>query len=287
MDFSDLWDFQDPQLSESRFRELLGRLEPCTGDFVEVQTQLARSLGLQRRFQDAQEVLDEAGKAGNMPARAQVLLLLERGRIWNSSGERERGLARPLFVSAWEMARESGQDGLAVDAAHMVAIAGSPGEALEWNERALELAEASTEPAARKWRASLHNNIGWTRHAAGDLRGALQAFERALEMRREMGDAGNMRFALWSVAKALRGLGRLEEALEIQESLGQELDAEGSSDGYVDEELGECLLEFGCPQEARPHFARAYALLSKDPWPPDPARLARMRELGEGSGGKS
>jgi len=49
-----------------------------------------------------------------------VRYLLERGRTFNSAGEKDR--ARPLFVQAWEIAGAAGLEGLAVDAAHMVPI---------------------------------------------------------------------------------------------------------------------------------------------------------------------
>jgi hypothetical protein len=46
--------------------------------------------------------------------------------------------------------------------------------------------------------------------------------------------------------------------------------------------MGECLLALGRADEARPHFARAYELLSQDEWFPadEKQRLARMKELG-------
>jgi hypothetical protein len=57
---------------------------------------------------------------------------------------------------------------------------------------------------------------------------------------------------------------------------------DGESDGYVFEELGECLLLLGRPGEARLFFARAYAELSRDSWlaESEPARLERLKELG-------
>jgi hypothetical protein len=50
----------------------------------------------------------------------------------------------------------------------MVAIVASGDEALAWNQRALELAQASPDPDARRWRASLFNNLGWTYHDRGE-----------------------------------------------------------------------------------------------------------------------
>jgi hypothetical protein len=79
-----------------------------------------------------------------------------------------------------------------------------------------------------------------------------------------------------------RLLGRAEEALAVQRELHEELKNAGEPDGYVFEELGECLLALGRGAEAKPYFARAFELLSKDPWfpPNESKRLERMKELG-------
>jgi hypothetical protein len=55
------------------------------------------------------------------------------------------------------------------------------------------------------------------------------------------------------------------------------------TDGYCNEELGECLLALGRGEEAKPHFAIAYRVLANDPWfpPTGSARLERMKQLGE------
>lgn len=58
---------------------------------------------------------------------------------------------------------------LAVDAAHMLAIAsGSFEEKITWNTTALQAAEASTDEQARGWCGSLYNNLGWTYHDQGE-----------------------------------------------------------------------------------------------------------------------
>ena len=56
--------------------------------------------------------------------------------------------------------------------------------------------------------------------------------------------------------------------------------ADGEKDGFVQEELGEVLHAQGETDAARPHFARAHALLSEIPWvAEDTARLERLAEL--------
>ena len=130
----------------------------------------------------------------------------------------------------------------------MLAIAAETGEeTLAWNERALELAEASEDERAQRWRASLLNNLGWARHDGGDYEAALSLFERALferalAERQKRGPNRETRIARWCVARCLRSLGRLEEALAQQRELLAEEEAFGETAGFTWEEIGECLL---------------------------------------------
>ena len=187
------------------------------------------------------------------------------------------------FEGAWALARTLGEDGLAVDAAHMLALVdAAPGEGT-WNQRALDLADTSPDPAARRWRGSLWNNIGWARFGAGDPGGALDAFETALAARREQGEPRETRIAEWCVGRCLRALGRPAEALAIHQRLAMETAAAGEpEDGYGAEELGECLLALGRAEDARPHFARAAELLGADAGLArhEPERIERLRRLG-------
>lgn len=284
-----LWDYGDPAASERRFRELLTAVRHgrAPADQAELLSQIARAQGLQRQFDQAHATLDQAdeliaGAGAEQPtARARVRGLLERGRVFNSAGDRAR--ATPLFEAALELARACREDYLAVDAAHMLAIAAPPERQLEWNLRALTLAERSDQPRAKQWFGSLYNNIGWAYHDAGEYERALDMFEKALSYRKERGDAEQVRVARWCVARGQRSLGRLAEALAAQRELLAELEQAGATDGYVHEELGECLLALGNAGEARAHFARAYAELAKDEWlaESEPGRLKRLAELGE------
>lgn len=289
-DFDARWNYDDPAASERLFRELLPLAEQrgVAAYRAELLTQIARAAGLQRKFAEAHVTLDEAQRLiGSVPAgadpaieRARVRCLLERGRALNTAGQPEP--ARALFAEAWELARARGEDGFAVDAAHMLAIVASADGQIEWNERALDLAARSDQPRARQWLGSLYNNLGWSYHDLGRYQDALVMFERALRQRQDRGEAGPIRIARWCVARAKRSLGRVEEALATQQLLLDELERAGASDGYVHEELGECLLALGRIDEARPHFARAYAELSADQWlaESEPERIERLRRLG-------
>lgn len=288
-DLDSLWEFSQPAETEKRMRAVLGQAE-ASGDRAYgslLLTQIARAQGLQGKFAEGHASLDQARAiAPATSAEPRVRLLLERGRLHNSAGEPEA--ARPLFVQAWEAARGAGEDGFAVDAAHMLAIVAQGDEALHWNRVALDLAESSAEPRARRWRASLHNNLGWTYHDRGDFDAALWHFERAVGLRAEAGKTSELRIARWCVGRALRSLGRTREALATQEALLAQAEAERlPEDGYVSEEIGECLLALDQPQLARPHFARAYALLAADSQlvQREPQRIARLRSLaGAGAG---
>jgi len=281
-EFDALWDYDDPAGTESRFRELVPQaIESGNRDYhAELLTQIARTQGLQRQFADAHNTLDRVEdllpQAGTRP---RIRYLLERGRVFNSSKESDS--ARPLFVEAWELSRSANEDNLAVDAAHMVAIVEPTDGQIEWNTRAMDLAESSPDPKARRWLASLYNNLGWTFHDRGEYEKALDLFQRAQRFREERGEAGPIRIARWAVARALRSLGHTEEALTMQWNLKAEHTTAGSSDGYVDEELGECLYALGRAAEAKPHFEEAYRLLSQDPWlsENERQRIERLRTL--------
>lgn len=276
-DFDALWDYSRPVESEARFRQ---QLRATAGDAAQAEllTQIARAQGLQRRFEEAQATLDAAAALLPVtPLRPQIRLLLERGRLYNSAGHPAE--ARPYFERAWALAAADRAEAFyAIDAAHMLAIVAPPDEALDWNQRALALAEAATDERARRWRGSLLNNIGWAYHAAGDYSAAREYLERALAFRREDGPEGEVRIARWCVARVRRDLGQVVEALAEQRALLAEHTAVGEPSGYVHEEIGECLLLLGQRVEARPHFAVAHELLSADPWlvANEPERLARL-----------
>ena len=121
---------------------------------------------------------------------------------------------------------------------------------------------------------SLHNNIGWTHFDLAEYPQALDQFERALSVRRRQGDETAIRIAQWSVAKARRVLNRTTEALSIQRALLQAYQDDGESDAYVFEEMAECLLAIGEPQEAKQYLGLAYQALSRDAWFVDNQRTA-------------
>lgn len=283
IDFDQLWNYNQPAETEKRFRELLTEAE-TSGDksyHAQLLTQIARTQGLQRHFDSAHKTLDAVQvMLTDDLTTARIRYLLERGRVFNSSQKRDQ--ARPLFLQAWELAQSVGEDGYAVDAAHMIAIVESaPDQQLEWNLKALKLAESSNQPDAQKWLGSLYNNIGWTYHDSGEYEKALEIFQKALQWREQKGDAQTIFIARWCIGRTLRSLGRLDEALNIQRELLKEIEAGAPSDGYVYEELGELLLLKNDPEAPR-YFQLAYHQLAGDAWfaANEPARLERLKTLG-------
>ncbi|MBZ0304515.1 MAG: tetratricopeptide repeat protein, partial [Anaerolineae bacterium] len=75
--------------------------------------------------------------------------------------------------------------------------------------------------------------MGWTYHDQGNYEKALEMFQQALIFRE--GNPRQIQIARWCIARTLRSLNRVEEALAIQRELNPE-------DGFVVEEIAECLL---------------------------------------------
>ena len=230
IDPTPLWDFDDPEGSEQRFRAEAENADP--DDRLVLMTQVARALGLQEKYDEGHAVLDDLSPTEDEVA---VRIALERGRLFRSGGEVDQ--ARPLFEAATRSASEAGLDALHVDALHMLALVAEPAEQVALGERALAVARASSDPQARDWDASLLNNIGMAQADAGDFGAALGSFEEALAARQRIGDPARTRVARWMVGWALRNLDRRDEALAIQRDLKAELDAAGLTDRHVDEEL--------------------------------------------------
>lgn len=276
IDIDVYWEYSDPALSEARFGTALALAQGDTR--LELLTQVARTYSLQRRFADAHALLDEVERQlANAGPRPRVRYLLERGRTFNSNGEGET--ARVLFIEALAPAQAAGLEGLAVDAAHMVAItyAGTP-EAVAWNARGLAIARVSQDPKARALIPAMLNNSAWDLHALGRFDEALPLFEEAQAEWTARGKPEQIQIARWSVARCLRSLGRCDEALRIQRGLEAEHAAAGTVDGYVFEEIAENLAALNQMDEARRYFGQAFETLSQDEWfvQNEAARLASL-----------
>lgn len=237
VDLDALWDFASPDLSEQRFRQALAAAG--ADDALVLRTQIARTLGLRGRFDDALRELDAVepllAAAGPAP---RVHALLERGRTLRSSGQPRA--AAPLFEQAFELADRARLEFLAADALHMVALVQpTPETQIAVNRRVVAYAQNAQDPRARRWDAAALNNIGVTLNQAGRHAEALPVLQDALAAYQRAGRPRNVLVARWMVAHTLRLLGRLDEALRLQRALEADWAAAGGQDPFVFDEIAE------------------------------------------------
>jgi len=244
LDLQALWDFSQPAASEQRFREALAT---ATGDDALVlRTQIARTHGMRGDFDKARSILAEIEpKLKDAGPEPRIRYELEMGRTFASAthppGSRTpeaNARARRHFEAALALARQATLDGLAIDAIHMMAfIDTAPKDQERWAREALAVVEASEQPSATRWEASIRNNLGYALHQQGRYGEALVQFREALAIRERGTNPTATRTARWMVAWTLRAMGRTDEALEIQLRLEREGDAAGNPDPHVFDEL--------------------------------------------------
>ncbi len=285
--FDQLWDYSKPGETEARFRSLLSEY-PESKDksaYLQLLTQLARTYSLRRMFTEAHDLLNEVKeKLGLNSGVEHVRYHLERGRTFNSSGKKDE--AKVEFEQALKLAKELNEDFYAIDALHMLAIVAPPVESIELNKEGVLMAEISTQDRAKGWLGSLYNNLGWGYFDLGQFELALSIFLRALKWRQDMAaklgkeTTPEVFIAKWTVARTLRALNRIDQAITIQVGLMEEMVNGEAPDGYVYEELGELYLAKG-EELHKMYFQFAYNELSKDSWMAanETARLNRMKEL--------
>ena len=269
IDLAPLWDFANPDVSEQRFQ---AALEKAAGDDALIlRTQIARTYGLRNDFDGARQHLREIEEAvGTAGPEAKVRFHLELGRTFASTAHSAKLLsaeaksrARQEYDRALELARAAKLDSLAIDAIHMFAFVDTaPADQLKWGEAALEVSLASQQLGARRWEASIRNNVGYALHQLGRYDEALTQFHKALAIRERGTDAEATRVARWMVAWTLRSLDRTDEALQIQLALEKDADAAGQPDPYVFEELEVLYRRAGNLSKAK-HYAERKAAASQ------------------------
>src|SRR3989475_10528449 len=142
-DLDSRWDYEHPGPTENKFRDLLpAALDSLDISYLaELLTQIARAEAMQKKFQEAQKTLDRVEKAlAKADQRVSVRYVLERGRVLSLSGKAAE--AQPRLREAFNLALMLKTDLHAIDAARMSAV-GEPGKALQWNMKAMDLAEKS------------------------------------------------------------------------------------------------------------------------------------------------
>ena len=283
-DFDQLWDdATTPVDTEKQFQKLLLTVETL-GDLpraLQVMTQIARAQCLQRKLSAAHSTLDQVERLmDSADTSTRVRYLLERGRIFNVT--KETNTAQPLFDQAWTLANDNNMEYESVEAAAMLATtADDPEDQLAWAEKALAIVEASDDARTQSWLGTLYHSVGGAYYRMERYKRALEHFEKSLTWREARRDPAAIRDSKWSLGRAMRRVGRIQDALALQQSLAEQYISIGEESGYVQEELGECLLELGRAEKAREHFANAYRLLSTDAdlVETEPDRLDRIKAL--------
>lgn len=262
-DFNKLWNFGNPAETEEKFRNILPLAETANdiSYLAQLLSQIARTQGLQGKFDDAHITLDRVEKMLTPDLKlARVRYLLERGRAFNSS--HHQGKAMPLFIEAYELASSIREMKYAIDAVHMVAIAKEdPKDQIEWNLKGISMANADKN--SRSWLHALYNNIGESYLQTKEYRTAASYFHKLAELQKENGGEADM-YTLKDEAKAIRLSGNPNEALALIEPIYDKLISEKQDDGWIREEMAENYYALGKKAEAKPHFVKAYELLSKE-----------------------
>ena len=283
-DFDKLWNYGDPAATEQKFRELLPQARAANDpeNLAQLLTQIARTQSLQANFPAAHETLDEVERmiAEHPLALARVRYLLERGRTFNgipggpSGGGPEKAMA--LFEEAYRVASELGEHRYAVDALHMIAIVEPDSKLqIEWNLKAIEYAERTNEAG---WLFTLYNNIGESYLQMQQYEEAYDYFSRLAKLQQEKRGGEDM-YTVKDKAKAARLAGRPAESLDLILPVLDNLLTKNADDGYIRQEYAEALYALGEPASAKPHFAKAYELLSQDAWAVQNEPLERVKSL--------
>jgi len=262
-----LWDFDDLDGTEQRLDEQLDR-EGSEPGRAEVLTQLARVEGLRGNVAASEGLLQQAEALAGSSDVARARIDLERGRALRSSGDVAASL--PLFESAFASASAARAEFIAVDAAHMAALAaGDPDGFIAWTQRGIDLAQSS---GVFYWLGPLYNNLGWEQYEAGEFAAALSSFERALEARKEEPEKpAEIEIARYAVGKTLRALGRPDGAAALLEQCTEN----GEPDSYFHEELAENYALLGRSADARQQAKVALSLLGDG----EAERASRLRML--------
>ena len=284
-DFIKDWNYSKPSDSRKMFLIHLQKAQQHNDKQLEleIQTQIARTFGLELQFEEAHTLLNDVERqvSKDQNPRVAIRYNLERGRVYNSNKQPEKAIN--YFLTAQKLAEQYKEDFLNVDALHMIAIAEKdPIKQIQWNEQAIQVAMASNDKETQEWQGSLLNNTGWSLHDMKEYEKALDMFNKALDYRKKQGKPENIAIAMWCVARTYRSINDLDNALKLQLQITKYRQEHNLEEGgYNFEELGEIYLVKGKRELATKNFIKAYELLSKDPWlvKNEQKRLERIKTL--------
>jgi len=162
-DFDLLWNHSDPAATEAEFQKIYDKFNETASSSYTAQllSQLARTKGLQGKFQEGFSIIEQAESILLSDDHlAKVRILLEKGSLFNSSGDPQG--AKIYFLEAKDLAIAEEFDAYAIDAVHMLGIVETPEKQIEWNLLAIEMIEKTDDRKAKNWLGPLLNNTGWS-----------------------------------------------------------------------------------------------------------------------------
>lgn len=263
--------------------------------YLQILSQIALAQAMQQKFDIAHQTLDKAQRLLDPRSQlSKIRLLLERGRVYHQSDRLDQALS--FFIQSYDLSKLSPEfDFHTVNAAHMVAIVEKYAkDKIKWNKCAINLAEHTRDERCHAWLGPIYNNLAQNYIEAEKYLEALQSFEKCKAHAEERRDQIVIRGALWGVGRALRGLNKLNRALNIQNDLLKEYEKISQQSllpveliyvgrGIVYEELAEIYFAKGSGEQSQKYARLAYEDLSKDVWMKKlyPKRIERILGLGE------
>lgn len=176
---------------------------------TEALAQVARCCSIAKDFPEGRKWLEKAAaRAKDTEPKGWSRYLGVRGRFeWQD--EKDNAKARKTFIEMHDYCVKHELHSRALDAAHMVAIVGTPQDQEEWALKAIKAAEKANEKA---WLAVLWNNLGWSYDEKNEVEKAFVALLKARKYHYETGTDHNKLVADFSLGHAYRRIGMIDEA---------------------------------------------------------------------------
>jgi predicted ATPase/class 3 adenylate cyclase len=177
------------------------------------------------------------------------------GWFWLSHGHLAEGRDR-LARAIAEVADQSPHAARALTAAGaLTARSGDPAAGRALLERGVDAWHALGD---REELASALDTLGWLLvYDAGDDRASMEAFERSLELRRQLGDAGGETRALVGVCQVLVALGEVTRAEALSLELLERAAGDPRTEHFAYHFLADCALIRGDAREAETRYRQS------------------------------
>ena len=218
---------KDPVKAQVKLERLLKKsLDAKKWDlYGQIASQVALVQAMQQKFDDAYATLDRADALlSNNYVLAEIRIHFERARVMYQEDLFLHGKVIRFdeiyekFHKSYTLSLSGNHDYEVINAAHMIAIiVPNQAQKIFWNNVALNLTLQTKDPKAGGWLGPLYNNLGQNFFDAGQYEKSLEIYQKALEFFKQDKDVSRLRVAQWTIGRCLRMLGRIDEALVIQQ----------------------------------------------------------------------